>query len=126
MSARNSCADKWEGPLRKGEKAMEISRFIVKPNIEVLPGIRVTKDTVLDYENEYVEQHLKDLTFRSVVKQNGEIRGTAYNSTYETTIHLKEGDVLVWEEEGRGYIMPVQEVVSIAEAIEELECIKNL
>ena len=39
---------------------------------------------------------------------------------------LKEGDILVFEEEGRGYIKPVEEFVTIAEAIEDLTNIKDL
>ena len=52
---------------------------------------------------------------------------TTYTSNYYgtlsedgTTITLEEGDVLVFEEEGRGYIKPVEEFVTIGEAIEDL------
>ena len=88
----------------------------------MLAGIRVTKDTVLDYQNESVDQHLKDLVFESVTT----VKGQGYTSTYLTTINLKEGDILIFEEEGRGYIKPVEEFVTVKEAIEELECIKDL
>ena len=43
-----------------------------------------------------------------------------------TTIYLKEGDVLVFEEEGRGYIKPVESFVTIEEAIEDLTNIRDL
>ena len=96
--------------------------FIRKPSIDMYPGIRVDKDTVFEYKNEKVDQKLKDLVLHSVTKVTGE----DYESTYDTTIRLKEGDILVFEEEGRGYIKPVEEFVTIPEAIEDLTNIKDL
>lgn len=101
---------------------MEFQRFIRKPDIDMLAGIKVKKDTVLDYSNENVQQTLKDLVFHSVTK----VKGENFESVYDTTITLKEGDVLIFEEEGRGYIMPVESFVTVGEAIEELENIKDL
>jgi hypothetical protein len=99
-----------------------MQNFIRKPSIDLYPGIRVDKDTVLEYENENVKQSVKDLIFHSVTK----VKGVGFESTYDTTIYLNEGDVLVFEEEGRGYIKPVDGFVSIAEAIEDLTNIKDL
>ena len=96
--------------------------FIRKPSIDLYPGIRIAKDTVLEYKNENVEQKLENLVFRSVTK----VKGDTYESVYDTTIHLEEGDILVFEEEGRGYIKPVESFVTIAEAIEDLTNIKDL
>ena len=96
--------------------------FIRKPSIDLYPGIRVDKDTVLEYKSESVEQKIEGLVFRSVTK----VKGEGFESVYDTTIHLEEGDVLVFEEEGRGYIKPVEEFVSIEEAIEDLENIKGV
>ena len=99
-----------------------MQKFIRKPSIDMVAGITVTKDTKLEYKNDKVEQKLENLVFKSVTKVSGE----NYESEYHTTINLKEGDVLVFEEEGRGYIKPVEDFVTVAEAIEELECIKDL
>lgn len=96
--------------------------FIRKPSIDLYPGIRVNKDTVLEYKNENVEQKLENLVFHSVTK----VKGGNFESVYDTTIHLQEGDILVFEEEGRGYIKPVEDFVTIAEAIEDFENIKDL
>ena len=85
-------------------------------------GIKVDKNTKLDYVNENVEQHLVNLVFHSVTK----IKGESFESVYDTTIYLKEGDILVFEEEGRGYIKPVEEFVTVKEAIEDFEHIKDL
>lgn len=99
-----------------------MKNYIRKPSIDLYPGIEVTKDTVLEYKNENVKQCLKNLVFHSVTK----VKGEGYRSKYDTTIQLKEGDILIFEEEGRGYIKPVEEFVTIQEAIDELENIKDL
>jgi hypothetical protein len=96
--------------------------FIRKPSIDLYPGIRVDKDTMLEYKNENVEQRLEDLIFHSVTK----VKGEGFKSVYDTTIHLKEGDILIFEEEGRGYIKPVEQFVTIAEALDDLTNIKDL
>lgn len=96
--------------------------FIRKPSIDLYPGIRVDKDTVLEYKNENVNQTIKDLVLHSVTK----IKGDGFKSKYDTTIALQEGDILIFEDEGRGYIKPVEAFVAVEEAIEELENIKDL
>jgi hypothetical protein len=105
---------------KKGEINMQV--FIRKPSIDLYSGIRVTKDTVLTYENENVEQKLNNLVMHSVTK----VKGEDYESRYITTLYLKEGDILVFEEEGRGYIKPVEEFVTINEAIEDLKNSKGV
>ena len=96
--------------------------FIRKPNIDRYVGVKVTKDTVLEYENENVKQTLKDLVLHTVAQ----VKGTNYESVNDAKIYLEEGAVLIFEEGGRGYIAPVDSFVTIAEAIEDLECIKDL
>lgn len=96
--------------------------FIRKPSVNLYPGVRVDKDTVLDYKNESVEQSLRNLVFHSVTK----VTGDGYESVYDTTINLQEGDVLIFEEAGRGYIKPVDGFVTVAEAIDDLANIKDL
>ena len=96
--------------------------FIRKPSVDLYPGVKVDKDTVLDYENENVKQSLKGLEFRSVMK----VKGENFEGVYDTTIHLAEGDILVFEEKGRGYIKPVEPFVTIEEAIDDLVNIKDL
>lgn len=99
-----------------------MQNFIRKPSIDLYPGIRVDKDTVLAYKNENVDQKLNGLVFHSVTK----VKGEGYESVYTTNIQLKEGDILLFEEEGRGYIKPVDSFVTIAEAIDDLTNIKDL
>lgn len=99
-----------------------MKRFIKKPSLDMYAGIRVDKDTVLEYNNDNVEQTLKDLVFHSITK----IKGDNFESKYDTTIQLKEGDILIFEEEGRGYIKPVEDFVTIKEAVDEFNCVSDL
>lgn len=96
--------------------------FVQRPSVDLFPGIRVTKDMVIDYENEKVKQTVNDLVFRSVTK----VTGKSFESVNDTTIYLEEGDILIFEEEGRGYIKPVEPFVTIDEAIEDLANVKDL
>lgn len=99
-----------------------MQKFIIKPSVDLYSGIRVTKDMDMEYKNENVTQTIKDLVLHSVTKVSGE----GYESVYDTTIELQEGDILIFEDEGRGYIKPVEGFVTIEEAIEDLENIKDL
>jgi hypothetical protein len=96
--------------------------FIQRPSVDLYPGVRVTKDTVPEYKNEKVEQKLENLVLHTSIK----MVGNGFESVTNTTIYLNEGDVLVYEEEGRGYIKPVEAFVTITEAIEDLTNIKDL
>lgn len=98
-----------------------MQNFILKPSIDRYPGIRVTKDTELEYKTENVTQTLKNLVFHSVKK----VKGDGYRSRYDTTIKLEEGDILIFDDE-RGYIKPVESFVSIKEAIEDLTNVLDL
>jgi hypothetical protein len=54
------------------------------------------------------------------------LSGDGYESTVTATIQLQDGDILIFEDEGRGYIKPVEGFTTIEEAIEDLQNIKDL
>ena len=99
---------------------MEYTKFMRQPNIDMVVGIKVSKDTDISFENDVVKQTIKGLVMRTVAT----VKGDTYESICDTTIQLKEGDVLIFEEDGRGYIKPVETFMTVEEAIEELECVK--
>ena len=99
-----------------------MKKFINKPSIDMYVGIVVDKNTKIEYKNENVEQKIENLMMKSITK----VIGDNYESEYHTTIKLNEGDILIFEEDGRGYIKPVEEFMTIGEAIKELENIKDL
>ncbi len=96
--------------------------FIRKPSVELFPGVKVTKETELEYETENVKQTVKDLVLHTVTKTKGD----GYEGVFDSTVYLKEGDILIYEDKGRGYIKPVDGFMSVTEAIEELECIEDV
>lgn len=99
-----------------------MQRFLRKPSLDMYAGIRVTKDTELEYKTETLEQRVKDLKY--YCKQI--VQGENYKSVNRTTIDLKEGDVILFESKERGYIVPVEDFVTINEAIKDYEDIKDL
>lgn len=99
-----------------------MQNFVCKPNIDLYPGIRVKRDTVLEYRHGNVEQTLKNLVFHSVTK----VKGEKFESICDTTIYLEEGDILIFEDGGRGYIKPVEPFMTVEEAVSELMCIREL
>ena len=97
-------------------------KFIKRPSIDLYTGIRVDEHTDLEYNGEKVHQTVKDLVLHSVTTVIGE----TFKSVLETTVQLQSGDILIFEEEGRGYFKPVEALVTVSEAIEDLEVIKDM
>ncbi len=96
--------------------------YIMRPSIDLYPGVKVDKDTVLEFHSENVDQTIKDLKLHSVTR----VKGDNYEGVYETTVELNEGDILIFEEDGRGYLKPVEPMVTIDEAIEDLANLKEV
>ena len=97
-----------------------MEKYICKPDITLYPGLKVEKNTELEFKNDNVVQSIKDL----VLKSKTTIKGENYKSVYDTEIKLNEGDVLIFEEDGRGYVKPVEEFMTVDEIINELNCLK--
>jgi hypothetical protein len=110
----------------RGEKIIErrmlMELFMRKPDITLFSGIKVTKDTKLEFKSENAEQTIENLVLKSVTK----VKGANYESEYHTTVQLEEGDVLIFEQEGRGYIKPVDAFCTVTEAIDDLSNIKGI
>lgn len=96
-------------------------KVIRVPEITMYPAIRVNKDTKLEFKNKNVSQTIENLVLKSKTK----VKGEGYKSVYNTTIELNEGDILIFEDDSRGYIKPVEQFCEIEEAIELLNNIKE-
>ncbi len=101
---------------------MKYIRMIRMPSVEFFPGVIVDANTALEFKTEHIEQKVENLVFTSVKKVSGE----GYEGTYNTTIQLQEGDVLIYNGDEHGYVKPVESFGTIAEAIQQLEYIKDL
>lgn len=100
----------------------EIIKVIQLPDVDLYPAIKVDKNTKLNYENENVKQTVENLVYNSTTT----IKGDNYESTYITKVNLKDGDILIFEEESRGYIVPVEKFSTVKDAIKELEPLKEV
>lgn len=98
---------------------MEFLKLIRQPNINMVAGIKVTKDTDISFENETVKQSIKNLVYHGTNK----IKGDNFEGKNEITVTLNEGDIVIYDGEERGYIVPAQRFMTVDEAIKELECV---
>ena len=98
---------------------MKYLKLIRQPNISMAAGIKVTKDTNISFENDYVKQSIKNLVYHGTTK----IKGDNFEGKNEITVNLNEGDYIVFDGDDRGYIVPAQRFMTIDEAIEELKCV---
>jgi hypothetical protein len=105
--------------LTKGKEVKPMKLFMLRPDISLYPGIRVDKDTKLEHHTENVDQSLENLVFHSVQR----VKGDTYESTWETTVQLKEGDILIFDD-GK-YVKPVESFVSIQEALEDIHSMED-
>lgn len=104
---------------------MKLELFVEQPNIDLKAGIKVTKDTEIVYNTEKVKQTLKNLVLETELEDEGTNGINSYKSTSRILVYLNDGDILLFSEE-RGYYMPPYPVVSIDDAITDIESLKGL
>ena len=90
--------------------------YVLRPDLTPYEGIVVTKDTKLEFKNENVEQKLENLELTIIRNEKEE----KYDIESKMTLHLEEGEVLLFEKENRGYFLPAQAIGTIEVAINDL------
>lgn len=96
--------------------------YVIRPNTDCYYGIEVKKDTKLKFKNDFVTQKIENLVLHSTTKYKTE----EFESETNLKVKLKEGDILLLEEENRGYFLPKDTPIgSIDEAIEDLKFLKK-
>ena len=98
-----------------------MKNYIVRPDITFYPGIRVDEKTKLDFKNDKVTQTIENLKLHSIIIEKND----NYECKSELTINLDIGDVIILDND-RGYILPAFPLVTVKEAIEEFECLKEV
>lgn len=94
--------------------------YVMRPDLTPYEGITVTKDTVIEYENDKVKQTIKDLKLITESTFSNE-RYTTYS---KIEINLEEGDILLFENENRGYFLPMNVAIgTIKDAIGDYEAL---
>lgn len=104
---------------------MKHELFVEQPNIDLMVGIKVTKETEFTYNNDKVEQELKNLVLETILVDEGTNGINSYTSKSCIRINLNEGDILLFDE-SRGYYMPPYPVESIDDAISDIESLKGM
>lgn len=106
-------------------KQIKRELFVEQPNIDLKIGIKVTKDTEIMYQNEKVDQVLKDLKLETMLEDEGTNGVNTYKSKTYISINLNAGDILLFDE-NRGYYMPPYPVESVEDAISDISSLKDI
>lgn len=94
--------------------------YIMRPDLTPYEGVIVTKDTKIKYENERVKQNIENLKLISEYT----IKTEKYTSTNKLEVNLEEGEILLFENENRGYFLPKDVAIcNIKTAIEDYEAL---
>jgi hypothetical protein len=96
--------------------------YVIRPNTDCYYGYTVDKNTKLEFENEMVKQKVENLILYSETHYKTE----DFESETKLKVNLKEGDILLLEEDGRGLFLPKDSKIgSIDEAIGDLNFLKE-
>lgn len=112
----------------KGKKPQkELIRFMIKPQYYQFLGLVVNKDTDIDdvTNDGKVHQKIKNNVFTTTITDEKEIDGMKIKEKSKISIELKEGTRLIWID-GKGYVLPEYQVISVAEAKNDLEAIEDI
>lgn len=96
--------------------------YVQMPEPNVYYGLRVKKDTKQEFKNEFVKQRIENL----VLYTEYTIENDNFKSVVKNELYLHEDDLLLLEEDNRGFFMPKEvKFGSIDEAVEEMNFIKK-
>lgn len=98
---------------------MKFELFIDQPSLDLHKGIRVTKETEVSFQNDNVEQVIKELTLETIMNEKGDNGLNSYKSKSYISIDLNEGDILLFSPE-RGYYLPAYPKTTIEQASEDI------
>lgn len=104
---------------------MKHEMFVEQPVLDLKEGIKVTAETELSYKNEKVEQVLKNLVLETIMDDSGSNGVNTYKSKSYLSINLNEGNIILFDE-NRGYYMPPYPVVSIDDAISDINSLSDM
>ena len=96
--------------------------YVPRPTTDCYYGIKVDKDTKVTFKNKRVKQSIENLVLKSEFK----VKNEYFESVTKTKLNLKDGDILLLEEENRGYFLPKDVAIgTIDDAIEDIMFLKE-
>ena len=102
----------------------KLNLFVEQPNLSFLQGIKVNKNTERRYNNETVEQELKDLKLETIITEEGSNGINSYSRKTYLKINLNEGDILLFNEQ-KGFYLPTYPVSTIEDAIADINSLED-
>lgn len=105
----------------------EVIRFMMKPSYYQYLGLIVDEKTDIDDETEdgRVHQIIKDNKFTTIIHDKREYGERTIEEDSKITVDVPNGTRLIWVDK-QGYILPDQEVKTIAEIKVDLESMKDI
>lgn len=95
--------------------------YMVRPELMPYKGVKVTKNLKLNFKNDKVEQKVENLELVSKYK----IKTKKYTSENILRMKLEEGEILLLEEENRGYFLPLNTPIGTVDmCVEDLKALK--
>lgn len=101
---------------------IKLNLFIEDVSTELKTGLRVLKDTNVEYDNKNVHQEIHDLTLETTIDNVGTNGVNSYASRTFLKINLNEGDILQFNDE-KGFFLPNYPLIEVEEGIDSLNSI---
>ena len=100
----------------------KIERYCVRPNLNLVVGKKITKDTKFDEYNEdkSIHQILDNLVLTTIIDKEYEQAGCKVKEYSKTEVTYPDGTILIWNEQV-GYIMPQIEVCTLDDVQQNLD-----
>lgn len=89
--------------------------YVLRPDLTPYEGMVVSKESKFEFKNDKVEQKLENL--KLITKQVVETE--KYTTKSELIINLEEGEILLFENENRGWFLPAESIGTIETAIND-------
>ena len=100
---------------------MNFENYVRNPDITVYKGLKVKKDTNIEFKSKNGKQKIKNLIYTRWEK----IEAENYTTETKTTVPLKEGQLVLFNGEEQGYVIPLEQFKTLDEAIEDIEAMKE-
>ncbi len=109
------------------QKQEKIEYYMAKPSLKQIYGKKINKNTKFDEwtDDKSIHQVLKELVLTTFIKKESEFCGIKSVEESKLVQTLKEGTILLWNEQ-LGYIIPQCQVCTLDELSDEIKQFKEI
>lgn len=90
--------------------------YVLRPDLTPYEGQKVDKTSHFEFKGEDVEQKLENLKLTTIKKTKGD----RWETESKMVLDLNEGDILLFENENRGWFLPAEPIGTIETALKDL------